>query len=56
MNVAANKTFAMGAGRLGESMLRGFPSSAWRESGEIVVKIRRAERRDSLVSQPAKAI
>ncbi len=27
----------LGAGRLGESMLRGFLSSGWREPGEIVV-------------------
>ena len=35
----------LGAGRLGESMLRGFLSSGWREPGEVVVTSRRAERR-----------
>lgn len=37
-----------GTGRLGESLLRGFLSSGWREPADIVVTARRAERRDSL--------
>jgi pyrroline-5-carboxylate reductase len=40
----------LGAGRLGESMLRGFLSSDWREPGEVVVTSRRAERRDALAA------
>ena len=40
----------LGAGRLGESMLRGFLSSGWREPGEVVVTSRRAERRDALAA------
>ena len=40
----------IGAGRLGESMLRGFLSSGWREAHEVVVTSRRAERRDALAA------
>jgi pyrroline-5-carboxylate reductase len=40
----------LGAGRLGESMLRGLLSTGWREPGEVVVTSRRAERRDGLVA------
>ena len=38
----------IGAGRLGESMLRGFLSTGWRAPEEVVVTSRRAERRDAL--------
>src|SRR3954463_7221590 len=34
----------LGAGRLGESMLRGFLSSGWRSTDDLVVTARRAER------------
>src|SRR5882672_5104056 len=40
----------LGAGRPGESMLRGFLSSGWREPGDVVVTSRRAERRDALAA------
>jgi pyrroline-5-carboxylate reductase len=40
----------LGAGRLGESMLRGLLSTGWREPGEVVVTSRRAERRDGHVA------
>jgi pyrroline-5-carboxylate reductase len=40
----------LGAGRLGESMLRGFLSSGWREPSDVVVTSRRAERRDALTA------
>lgn len=38
----------LGAGRLGESLLRGFLRSGWREPGELVVTGRRPERLDEL--------
>jgi pyrroline-5-carboxylate reductase len=38
----------LGAGRLGESMLRGFLSSGWRAPDELVATSRRPERRDEL--------
>jgi pyrroline-5-carboxylate reductase len=38
----------VGAGRLGESLLRGFLRSGWREPGDIVVTARRAERLEEL--------
>jgi pyrroline-5-carboxylate reductase len=38
----------VGAGRLGESLLRGFLSSGWRSADDLVVTARRAERRDEL--------
>jgi pyrroline-5-carboxylate reductase len=38
----------LGAGRLGESLLRGLLSSEWREPGEIVATSRREERRNEL--------
>lgn len=45
----ANRRIAIvGAGRLGESLLRGFLSSDWRTSGELVVTSRREERRAEL--------
>jgi pyrroline-5-carboxylate reductase len=40
----------LGAGRLGESMLRGLLSTGWREPHEVVVTSRRAERRDALAT------
>src|SRR5215813_3986587 len=40
----------LGAGRLGESMLRGFLTSGWREPDEVIVTSRRAERRDGLAA------
>lgn len=40
----------LGAGRLGESMLRGFLSSGWRQADQIVVTSRRADRRDALTA------
>jgi pyrroline-5-carboxylate reductase len=40
----------LGAGRLGESMLRGRLSTGWREPHEVVVTSRRAERRDALAT------
>ena len=40
----------LGAGRLGESMLRGLLSTGWREPHEVVVTSRRAERRDALAA------
>jgi pyrroline-5-carboxylate reductase len=40
----------LGAGRLGESMLRGLLSTGWREAHEVVVTSRRAERRDALAA------
>src|SRR5438874_958163 len=51
MDVETNERIAiLGAGQLGESMLRGFLSSGWREPGEVVVTSRRAERRDALAA------
>src|SRR5689334_20699247 len=38
----------LGAGRLGESLVRGFVSSGWREPGELAVTVRHAERVDEL--------
>ena len=38
----------LGAGRLGESMLRGFLSSGWRSPADLVVTARREERLDEL--------
>jgi pyrroline-5-carboxylate reductase len=38
----------VGAGRLGESLLRGFLSSGWRAPGDLVVTARRPERRAEL--------
>ena len=40
----------LGAGRLGESLLRGFLSSGWREPTDVIATSRRAERRDSLTA------
>jgi pyrroline-5-carboxylate reductase len=40
----------LGAGRLGESMLRGFLSTGWREAADVVATSRRAERRDALAA------
>jgi pyrroline-5-carboxylate reductase len=40
----------LGAGRLGESMLRGFLSSGWREPTDVIATSRRAERRDTLTA------
>ena len=44
------KVAILGAGRLGESMLRGLLSTGWREPHEVVVTSRRAERRDALAA------
>jgi pyrroline-5-carboxylate reductase len=44
------KVAILGAGRLGESMLRGLLSTGWREPQEVVVTSRRAERRDALAA------
>jgi pyrroline-5-carboxylate reductase len=44
------KIAILGAGRLGESMLRGLLSTGWREPHEVVVTSRRAERRDALAT------
>jgi pyrroline-5-carboxylate reductase len=38
----------LGAGRLGESLVRGFLSSGWRKPGELAVTARRAERVEAL--------
>jgi pyrroline-5-carboxylate reductase len=46
----SRKIAILGAGRLGESMLRGLLSTGWREPHEVVVTSRRAERRDALVA------
>jgi pyrroline-5-carboxylate reductase len=40
----------LGAGRLGESMLRGLLSTGWREPHEVAATSRRAERRDALAA------
>jgi pyrroline-5-carboxylate reductase len=48
--VSDRRIAILGAGRLGESMLRGFLSSGWREPDEVVVTSRRAERRDALAA------
>jgi pyrroline-5-carboxylate reductase len=41
----------VGAGRLGESLLRGFLSSGWRTTDDLVVTARRSERRDELTTR-----
>jgi pyrroline-5-carboxylate reductase len=46
----AKRIALLGAGRLGESMLRGFLSSGWREPADVVATSRRAERRDALTA------
>ena len=46
----AKRIALLGAGRLGESMLRGFLSSGWREPSDVVATSRRAERRDALTA------
>lgn len=46
----ARRVAILGAGRLGESMLRGLLSTGWREPHEVVVTSRRAERRDALAA------
>ena len=38
----------LGAGRLGESLVRGFLSSGWRRPDELAVTVRRPERVDEL--------
>jgi pyrroline-5-carboxylate reductase len=49
----------VGVGRLGESLLRGFLSSGWRDPSDLLVTARRADRRDELASlyglQPARS-
>jgi pyrroline-5-carboxylate reductase len=40
----------VGVGRLGESLLRGFLSSGWRDPADLLVTARRADRRDELAS------
>ncbi len=44
MTVDARRVAIIGCGRIGESLLRGLLSSAWRAPGEIVVTARREER------------
>ncbi|HET7137434.1 MAG TPA: pyrroline-5-carboxylate reductase [Gaiellaceae bacterium] len=46
----SRKIAILGAGRLGESMLRGLLSTGWREPHEVVATSRRAERRDALAA------
>jgi pyrroline-5-carboxylate reductase len=46
--LADRRVAIVGAGRLGESLLRGFLSSDWRTPGELVVTSRREERRAEL--------
>jgi pyrroline-5-carboxylate reductase len=46
--MAERRIAILGTGRLGESMLRGFLSSGWRQPEELVATSRRAERRDEL--------
>jgi pyrroline-5-carboxylate reductase len=41
----------LGAGRLGESLLRGFLSSGWRQPGELVATARRSERIEELAAR-----
>ncbi len=45
---ALRRIAIIGAGRLGESLLRGFLSSGWRTADELVVTVRRPERRVEL--------
>jgi pyrroline-5-carboxylate reductase len=44
----ARKIAIIGGGRLGESMLRGFLSSGWRQAEDLVVTAKRPERRGEL--------
>ena len=44
----ARKIAIIGGGRLGESMLRGFLSSGWRQAEDLVVTAKRPERRSEL--------
>jgi pyrroline-5-carboxylate reductase len=44
----ARKIAIIGGGRLGESMLRGFLSSGWRQAEDLVVTAKRPERRAEL--------
>ena len=48
MRAVSSRIAILGAGRLGESMLRGFLSSGWRAPADLVATSRRPERSRSL--------
>jgi pyrroline-5-carboxylate reductase len=51
--VISRRVAILGAGRIGESLLSGLLSSAWREPSEVVVTGRRQERIDEIVERYA---